>query len=64
MLDVTFHKDQSRIRHGYAAENIAVLRRLALNLLRQHTAKRLSVRGKRLKAGWDNAFLLKVLQGI
>ena len=63
VLDVAFHEDQSRIRQGYAAENFAVLRHLALNLLQHHSTKRLSTRGKRLKAGWDNEFLLQVLQG-
>jgi predicted transposase YbfD/YdcC len=64
ILDVAFHEDQSRIRQGYAAENFAVLRHLALNLLQHRQTKRLSMKGKRLKAGWDNAFLLQVLEGI
>jgi predicted transposase YbfD/YdcC len=64
VLDVAFHEDRSRIRQGNAAENFAVLRHLALNLLQQQRAKRLSVRAKRLKAAWDNAFLLQVLRGV
>ena len=64
VLDVTFHEDQSRIRAGHAAENVAVLRHLALNLLRQQPAKGISIRGKRLKAGWDHDFLLQLIQGI
>ena len=64
VLDVAFHEDQSRIRQGHAAENFAVLRHLALNLLRHQQAKRLSIRGKRLKAAWDHTFLLQVIQGI
>jgi predicted transposase YbfD/YdcC len=63
-LDVTFGEDQSRIRHGDAAENFVVLRHLALNLLRRQQVKRLSIKAKRLKAGWDDAFLLQVLQGL
>jgi hypothetical protein len=64
VLDVAFHEDQSRIRSGHAAENVAVLRHLGLNLLRHHPTKRPSIKGKRLRAGWDNAFLLQVLGGI
>jgi predicted transposase YbfD/YdcC len=61
VLDVTFHEDQSRIRAGYAAENFAVLRHIALNLLRQATTKRKSIKGRRLKAAWDTDYLLQVL---
>ena len=64
VLDVTFHEDQSRIRAGYAAENFAVLRHIALNLLRQQTVKRTSIKGRRLKAAWDPDFLLRVLTSI
>jgi predicted transposase YbfD/YdcC len=61
ILDVTFHEDQSRIRAGHAAENFAILRHIALNLLRQATTKRTSIKGRRLKAGWDTDYLLQVL---
>jgi predicted transposase YbfD/YdcC len=64
VLDVTFHEDQSRIRAGHAAENFAVLRHIALNLLRQATVKRRSIKGRRLKAAWDTDYLLQVLRGI
>jgi predicted transposase YbfD/YdcC len=64
VLDVTFHEDQSRIRAGHAAENFAVLRHIALNLLRQATTKRQSIKGRRLKAAWDPDYLLHVLSGI
>jgi len=61
-LDVTFREDNSRARTGNAAENLAALRRLALNMLKKEPSqKSLSVRGKRLKAGWDNNYLGKVL---
>lgn len=63
-LDMSFGEDQSRIRQGSAAENFVVLRHLALNLLRQQQTKRLSIRAKRLKAGWEDAYLLQVLQGL
>lgn len=65
VLDVTFHEDASRIRAGYAAENVAVLRHIALNLLRQHTLTSprgpRSLKAKRLKAAWDHDYLLHIL---
>lgn len=64
VLDVSFHEDQSRIRTGHAAENFAVLRHIALNLLRQQTVKRKSIKGRRLKAAWDTDFLLQVLRSV
>jgi len=50
-LDVTFHKDQSRIRAGHATENVAGLRHIALNLPRQQQTKRASIKDERTKAG-------------
>jgi len=64
VLDMAFREDQCRIRQGVAAENVAVLRHIALNLLQQHHATRLSLKAKRLRAGWDHRFLLQVLQGL
>ena len=61
VLDVAFHEDQSRLRREYAAENFAVLRQLALSLLRQEPSCRSGIKVKRLKAGWDDAYLAKVL---
>lgn len=61
VLDIAFREDDCRVRQGEAAQNFAVLRQVALNLLRQeHTAK-IGVKAKRLKAGWDEQYLLKVL---
>ena len=59
-LDVTFREDDSRIRQGFAAQNMAVVRHIALNFLKKEKSK-MSIRGKRKKAGWDERFLLKVL---
>lgn len=61
VLDIAFREDESRVRHGHADQNLAVLRRLALNLLRQETTARMGVKAKRLKAGWDETYLLKLL---
>lgn len=56
-LDVTFNEDQSRIRQGHAAENAALLRRLALSILKQDTRFSNSLRGKRLRAAWETSAL-------
>lgn len=62
VLDMSLHEDQSRVRDGYAAENLSVLRQLALNLLRQQPASnRLSLRARREQAGWDQNYLLQLL---
>lgn len=61
VLDVVFREDYSRVRAGHAAQNFAVLRHFAINLLRKEKASGLSIRAKRLRAGWDDRFLLKLL---
>jgi predicted transposase YbfD/YdcC len=60
VLDVTFKEDQSRIRAGHGPENIGLLRRLSLNLLKREASKQ-SLRQKRYRAAMDNDFLVKVL---
>ena len=62
-LDVAFNEDDSRIRSGYAPENMSLIRHIALNLLGQETSVRAGKKAKRKKAGWDNAYLVKVLAG-
>ena len=64
VLDLAFREDESRIRHGEAAENFAILRHIALNLLRHETTAKIGIKAKRLKAGWSEAYLLKVLSGL
>jgi len=61
VLDVQFGEDQSRARTGYAAENLATLRRLALNLLKRDTIKKRGIRGKQKNAGWNHRYLLHLL---
>ena len=61
VLDVHFREDQSRARAGYAAENLATLRRLAFNLLKSEKTKKRGIRGKQLNASWDHAYLLRLL---
>jgi predicted transposase YbfD/YdcC len=60
VLDVAFDEDAARSRKDNAPQNLALLRKLALNLLRQHPAKA-SIKGKIKRAGWDDSFLLSVL---
>jgi len=60
-LDVTFKEDDSRARMGHAAQNLATLRRLALNALKRETTSKASMRIKVKKAGWSNDYLLTVL---
>jgi predicted transposase YbfD/YdcC len=61
VLDVAFREDESRVRVGHGAENLAVIRRIALNLIRQDRATMGSVHTKRLKAAWDHTYLLHLL---
>ncbi len=63
VLDVALSEDQSRVRKGNAAENLAVLRHIALNLLKQEKTAKGGIRAKQLQAAWNNEYLLKVLQG-
>jgi len=61
-LDMTFREDEQRKREKHSAQNFAVIRKIVLNLLKQEDSNKLSLRTKRLKAGWDNNFLLKILK--
>ena len=62
-LDVTFNEDRCRIRKDHAAENMVVLRHVALNLLRQEQAQPMSIRRKRLRCSLDERYLLTVISG-
>ena len=61
VLDVAFGEDDSRVRTGHAAENFSVLRRMALNMLKSETTSQGGVAARRKRAGWDEDYLLKVL---
>ncbi len=61
VLDIAFREDESRIRTGHAQENFALMRKISLNLLKQETTEKVGIKAKRLKCGWDEPYLLKVL---
>ena len=63
VLDVSFREDDSRTRSGHAAANLGMLRRVAVSLLKRAGTKG-SIKTRRMKAGWDDDYLLQVLQGI
>jgi predicted transposase YbfD/YdcC len=62
ILDVAFNEDNSRKRAGNAAQNFSVLNRIALNLLKNDKSTKRGIKGKRLKAGWDERYLEKILK--
>jgi predicted transposase YbfD/YdcC len=63
VLDVTFREDASRVRERNAARNLALLRKIALNLARADATLKASLKGKRKYAGWDDAFMAALIAG-
>ena len=63
VLDVVFNEDASRIRKDHAPKNMAMLRHLALNILRLDTSHKAGLKSKRLRAGWDTVYLKALLAG-
>jgi predicted transposase YbfD/YdcC len=63
VLDIAFNEDQSRVRQGHAAENLAVIRHLVLNLLSQEQSHKVGKKNKRLRCAWDVEYREKVLSG-
>lgn len=63
-LDIAFDEDRCRVRKDNGPENFAILRHIALNLLKQEKTCKRSIKGKRLLAGWKEEYLLKVLSGL
>lgn len=60
-LDTAFNEDDCRIRKGYADQNMAIIRHISLNLLKTETDTKVGIKIKRQMAGWDNDYLLKIL---
>lgn len=63
VMDVDFDEDACRVRTDHAPENFAMLRQIAHNLIKNESSKKVSVRRKINKAGWDNDFLARILAG-
>lgn len=61
-LDVSFNEDHSRVRTGYSDQNLSAVRKIALNLLRADETVKKGIKTKRMKAGWDNAYLRSILR--
>jgi predicted transposase YbfD/YdcC len=61
VLDIAFREDESRVRIGHAAQNLATIRRLATTLLKKETSAKGGIKAKRLQAGWDDDYLLSIL---
>ena len=63
VLDVTFREDDSRVRDRIAARNLAILRKIALNLMSRDRTARVSMRARRKQAAWNNEYMLSLLAG-
>ncbi len=61
VLDIAFDEDSNRTRNGHSAANLAVIRHIALNLIKAEKTAKVGVKIKQLKAGWDNNYLLHIL---
>jgi hypothetical protein len=61
--NVSFREDDCRIRQGYGAQNMAVLRHMALNLLRRESGHQRGIKARRKRVGWDRDYLFQVLTG-
>ena len=61
VLDVAMGEDANRTRAGESAQNLALIRKLALNLLRRETSVPVGIAAKQKRAGWDHNYLLKIL---
>jgi hypothetical protein len=63
ILDVTFREDDSRVRDRIAARNLAILRKIAVNLISRDRTARVSMRARRKQAAWNDDYILSLLTG-
>jgi len=61
VLDIAFDEDGNRTRKGNSAANLAVIRHIALNLVKAEKTAKVGIKTKRLMAGWENDYLLKIM---
>jgi len=61
-LDIAFREDDSRVRKGHGATNLAIIRRFALSLVKQDPLRKIGVKASRKRAGWDNDYILDLLR--
>ncbi len=64
ILDVAFREDESRVRKDDGAENLSIVRRMAVNLLKQDKTEKGGIEAKRCRAGWDEDYMQTVLAGL
>jgi predicted transposase YbfD/YdcC len=63
VLDVSFREDDSRVRDRTAARNLALLRKIALNLVAGDRSSQTSLRGRRKRAAWNDDYMLRIIAG-
>src|ERR671920_2100814 len=63
VLDVTFREDDSRVRDRTAARNLAILRKIAINLMGRNRTSKISIRARRKQAAWNDEYMLALLDG-
>ena len=61
LLDIACNKDRCRVRKDNAPDNFSIIRKMSLNLLKQDKSLKVGIRAKRLRCGWDQDYLLRVL---
>ena len=64
VLDIAFDEDSNRARKGHSAANLSIIRHIALNLIKKEKTSKVGVKTKRLKAGWNNDYLLRIIEVI
>ncbi|MBS4171553.1 ISAs1 family transposase, partial [Neochlamydia sp. AcF95] len=62
-LDVSYGEDKSKVRKDHGAQNLSVLKRCTMNLLKADTKTKAGIKGKRAKAGWNREYMMEMLNG-